>query len=76
MMLTVALTRAERQRAADMIQGLLDLVDDGHLAADGPVGVALARRLEGAVLALQAMDFRVHSVRTSPPDPTQEAAQR
>jgi hypothetical protein len=55
-MVTVALTRAERQRAADLIQTLLDLVDDGDLAADGPSGVALVRRLEGAMLALRAMD--------------------
>lgn len=55
-MVTVALTRAERQKAADLIQRLLDLVDDGDLAADGPAGVALARRLEGAMLALRTMD--------------------
>ena len=55
-MVTVALTRAERQKAADLIQTLLDTVDDGDLAADGPAGVALVRRLEGAMLALTAMD--------------------
>jgi hypothetical protein len=55
----VGLTRAEGEKAADLIEGLLDMVDDGHLAADGPVGVALARRLEGAMLALRAMDGTV-----------------
>jgi hypothetical protein len=58
-MLYVGLTRAEREKAADLIQGLLDMVDDGHLAADGPAGVALARRLEGAMLALRAIDGTV-----------------
>jgi len=52
----VALTRAERQETADLIERVLDLVDDGDLAADGPAGVALVRRLEGAMLALMAMD--------------------
>lgn len=51
----MALTRAEQREVADLIQRLLDLVDDGNLAADGPVGVALVRRLEGAMLALRAM---------------------
>jgi hypothetical protein len=55
-MLCVGLTKAERQRADDLIQELLDLVDDGHIAADGPTGVALVRRLEGAMIALRAMD--------------------
>jgi hypothetical protein len=56
MMFDVRLTKAERKKAADLTQRLLDLVDDGHLAADGPAGVALVRRLEGAMLALWAMD--------------------
>ena len=55
----VALIRAERQKADHLIQSLLDLVDDGDLAADGPAGVALVRRLEGAMLALRAMDDTV-----------------
>jgi hypothetical protein len=54
----VALTQAERQRADNLIQELLDLVDDGQFAADGPAGVALVRRLEGALLALRAMQSR------------------
>jgi hypothetical protein len=52
----VALTKAERQQAADLIQRLIDMVDDGGLAADGPAGVAMVRRMEGAMLALRAMD--------------------
>jgi hypothetical protein len=55
----VALTKAERQNADDLIQCLLDMVDDGDLAVDGPAGVALVRRLEGAMLALRAMDGTV-----------------
>jgi hypothetical protein len=55
-MVTVALTRAERQKAADLIQTLLEMVDDGDLAADGPAGVTLVRRMEGVMLALRAMD--------------------
>jgi hypothetical protein len=55
-MLYVGLTKAERQKADHLIQGLLDMVYDGHIAADGPTGVALVRRLEGAMIALRAMD--------------------
>ena len=55
----MALTKAERQQAADLIRRLLDMVDAGDLAADGPTGVALVRRLEGAMLALKAVDGTV-----------------
>ena len=41
------------REAADLIWHLLDLVDDGQFPADGPVGVALVRRLEGALIALR-----------------------
>jgi hypothetical protein len=58
-MVTVALTKAERRKAADLIQCLLDMVDDGDLAVDGPAGVALVRRLEGAMFAPRAMDGTV-----------------
>ena len=69
----VGLTKAERQRADALIQQLLDLVDDGDLAADGPAGVALVRRLEGAMLALRAMDRTMDDtvkadVSSSPPE--------
>ena len=63
-MVTVALTRAERQKAADLIQRLLDLVDDGDLAADGPPGVALAQSLDSAMLALSVMDSHGTSSQT------------
>ena len=59
MMLGMALTKAERERAADLLQRLLDLVDGADLAADGPAGVVLVRRLEGAMLALRATDDTV-----------------
>lgn len=42
----VAVTKAEREKAAELIQGLLDMIDDGDLAADGPASVAPMRRLE------------------------------
>ena len=41
----VAVTKAEREKAAELIQGLLDMIDDGDLAADGPASVAPMRRL-------------------------------
>lgn len=63
MMMNVALTKPDRQKADDLIQGLLDLVDDGVLAVDGPAGVTLVRRLEGAMLALRAMASSGRSVR-------------
>jgi len=69
-MLDVGRTRAERQKALDLIQRLLDLVDDGHLASDGPAGVALAQRLEGAMLALRAMNGTVTPpVESAPREP-------
>lgn len=69
-MLYVGLTEAKRQKADDLIQRLLDLVDDGHIAADGPAGVVLVRRLEGAMLALRAMDGTVTpTVESGPMEP-------
>ena len=63
----MALTKAERQKAADLIQKVLDMVDDRDLAADGPAGVALVRRLEGAMLALKAIDRpMISTVGTAP----------
>jgi hypothetical protein len=32
----VALTQAERRKTVDLIQKLLGMVDDGHIAADAP----------------------------------------
>ena len=53
---TMSLTRAERQQAADLLHRVLGAVYDGDLSADGPAAVALVRRLEGALLALDALD--------------------
>jgi hypothetical protein len=35
-------------------------VGRGEVSADGPVGVAVLRRLEGALLALEAQDARTN----------------
>jgi hypothetical protein len=51
----VGLTKAERQKAVDLIQRVLDLVDDRDLAADGPAGVALIRDLAGSMVALRTL---------------------
>jgi hypothetical protein len=58
-MATVTLTKVEREKAADLIKRVIDLVDDGDLAVDGPAAVTLVRRLEGAVIALRIMDAHV-----------------
>ena len=55
----MALTKTQQREAADLIQRLLDLVDDGDLAADGPVAVVVVRRLEGAMIALKVMDGHI-----------------
>jgi hypothetical protein len=52
----MSLTRADRQQAAAQIRRLLDMVDTGDLSADGPVAAGVVRRLEGVVLALDAID--------------------
>lgn len=57
-MVLVALTRAQREQAADLLREVLAAVDRGDLTADGPAAVGVVRRLEGALLALQAMDER------------------
>jgi hypothetical protein len=62
----VTLTKAEQRKAADLTQQLLDRVDDGLLAADGPAGLALVRRLEGAMLALRALDRSGPNGKTGP----------
>ena len=51
----MALTQAEQGEAAELIERLLASVDDGDVAADGPAGSALVRRLEGSLLALRAL---------------------
>ena len=52
----MATTRAERREAADLLRRALDAVNRGDPSADGPVAAAVVRRLEGAPLALKAMD--------------------
>ena len=49
------MNRRERDEATALLRRLLDAVDSGALAADGPAAVAVVRRLEGAVLAVEAM---------------------
>jgi hypothetical protein len=46
----------ERCEAADLLRRLLDAVERGDLVSDGPAAVAVAHRLEGAVLALEVQD--------------------
>jgi hypothetical protein len=48
-----------RQRHAERAEpliGILAAVQSGELTAEGPAAVALARRLEGVVLALAALN--------------------
>ena len=53
---SVSLPKADRAEAAAQLRRVLDAVETGDLAADGPVASALVRRLEGALLALDAVD--------------------
>jgi hypothetical protein len=53
--------RRDRQEAADLIEGVLDLVGRGDLVADGAAGIAAMRRLEGAETALRVMAQKVNS---------------
>lgn len=48
--------RADRAAAARQLRSLLDAEAEGRLSAPGPAGSRLLRRLEGAVLALEAAD--------------------
>jgi hypothetical protein len=45
----------EQEAAATLLRRLLDALHRGDLGADGPAAVAVARRLEGALLTLEAM---------------------
>jgi len=54
----VSMSKADRGEAAAQLRRVLDAVESGELSADGPVGSALVRRLEGAVLALDAVDSK------------------
>ena len=70
----MALTPAEQRRAVNLIQRLLDIVDDGTLAADGPKGVALVRHLEGAMLALTGLDKSGSKGQPEPTEPTSHSS--
>lgn len=50
------MNHGERQEAAALLRRVLDAVDSGALAADGPAAVAVVRRMEGALLAVEAME--------------------
>lgn len=50
------MNRRERKEVAALLRRVLDAVDNGDLAADGPAGVAVVRRLEGALIAVESMD--------------------
>lgn len=51
----MALSRTQQQEAADGLRRLLEAVQRGDLTVDGPAANALLRRLEGALLALEAV---------------------
>lgn len=52
----MALDRTELNEAADLIRGVLKIVDCGELSADGRAAAATVRRLEGALLALDTIN--------------------
>jgi hypothetical protein len=52
-MVVMALNAAQRREAAALLRRLLAAVQDGTLAADGPAAVAVVRRLEGVLIALE-----------------------
>jgi hypothetical protein len=45
----------DRAEAAELLRRVLALVESGELSADGPAGAGLVRRLEGALIAVEAM---------------------
>ncbi len=47
------MTRRDRLRAAAILRSVLSAVDEGRMVAPGPRGSRVARRLEGAVSALE-----------------------
>ena len=47
--------------AQKVLRRVLDAVERGDLSASTPQGQALVRRLEGAVLALEALEGEVRS---------------
>lgn len=55
MMGVMALTRADQREAVDLLRRVLAAVERGESSADGPAAVAVMRRLEGALLAVEAV---------------------
>lgn len=51
-------TQADASDAAETIRAVLAAVESGELVADNPRAVALVRRLEGALIALEALGNR------------------
>ena len=52
---TVAvMRRRDAKEAEQLLVRVLEAIERGDLAADGPAATAVAHRLEGALLALQA----------------------
>ena len=47
--------RAVAAEAAEVLRRLLAAVEAGELDADGPLGAAIVRQLQGAVAALEAV---------------------
>jgi hypothetical protein len=45
---------ADRREAADVLRGLLEAVEEGKLSASTAEGRRMLRRIEGAVVALEA----------------------
>ncbi len=50
--------KQDAEDAERLLSRVLDAVERGDLSADGPAATAVARRLEGALLALRAMAGR------------------
>ena len=50
------MTPEDQERAADLLRRLLEAVDAGDLSADGPAAVAVVRRLEGVLLAVETLN--------------------
>jgi len=51
----------ERERdAAQALRDLLEVVENGDLTVDGPAANAMLRRLEGALIALEALEALTH----------------
>jgi hypothetical protein len=51
----MALNRDQQREATGALRRLLAAVERGELTVDGPAATALARRLEGVLLTLEAL---------------------